>query len=107
MRSRLLGCLSIPVLCVLSFGAQPPGWSAVQSIPPGEVVRVSISGRGSVEGRLAAVTGESLVLNSSSGQQQQTISRPEALRVSVRKQVRAQLWRHVVDGTQPSTRGKA
>jgi hypothetical protein len=81
-RSRyLIACMA---LFTFELAAQAQSWNNVTAISPGTEIRIAGPGPGAVQGTLQSVTGDSLVLNSSAGQE--TFARQEVTRVSVKKQ---------------------
>jgi hypothetical protein len=77
-----------PIACMALFAfemaAQPQSWNSVTAISPGTEIRIAGPRPGAVQGTLQNATGDSLVLNSSKGQE--TFARQQITRISVRKQ---------------------
>jgi hypothetical protein len=91
---RVVYLPAVSVLFGLNLGAQSEGWNKVKSIAAGTEVRILVSGGAPVQGSLQSVTEDSVLLNSSSGQQ--TLSRKEVMRLSVKKEGRRK--RHALIG---------
>lgn len=87
-------------LCASGFSQSPAlahkkaDWNNVTSLARAAEVRVELSGSRSVRGGVLNITEDSLAVNSASGQE--TFTREQVLRVSVRKQSRR--GRHVLVG---------
>jgi hypothetical protein len=84
---KLVGCLL--VLCASGYSQSadlPRGrnWNDVTALSPGTEVRLELSGSRSLRGSVHSVTDDSLAVDSTSGQE--TFTRQQVMRVSVRKQ---------------------
>jgi hypothetical protein len=78
----------------VSLGAQSAEWSRLESIANGAEIRVELSGKRTLKGRLQAVTADAVILNAASGPQ--TLGRSEVRRVSLKKTSRR--MRHALIG---------
>ena len=84
---KLVGCLL--TLCVNGFSQSPvlphrkTDWNNITALARAAEVRVELSGSRSVRGAVINVTEDSLAVNSASGQE--TFTRQQVRRVSVRK----------------------
>jgi hypothetical protein len=83
-RSRYRHLIAGMALFALEMAAQPQSWNNVTAMSPGTEIRIAGPRPGAVQGTLESVTGDSLVLNSSAGQE--TFARQEVKRVSLKKQ---------------------
>jgi hypothetical protein len=72
------------VLVAPEMAAQQPSWNNVQEISPGMEIRITGPGPRTLRGTLQSVTGDSVVLNSSAGQE--TFARQQVTRVSIKIQ---------------------
>lgn len=84
---KLVGCLL--ALCASGYSqsaALPHGrnWNNITALSPGTEVRLELSGSRSLRGSVHGVTDDSLAVDSTSGQE--TFTRQQVMRVSVRKQ---------------------
>ncbi len=81
---RLLYLITSMALFAFELAPQPQAWDNVTAISPGTEIRISGPRPGALRGTLQSVTGDSLVLNSSAGQE--TFTRQQVTRVSIKKQ---------------------
>ena len=77
----LIACM---LLLALELAAQSQSWSNVKALSPGTEIRISGPRPSAVRGTLLSVTDDSLMLNSSAGQEMFT--RQQVNRVSSKKQ---------------------
>jgi len=83
MMKKCTGCVIAGIgLLVFQMGAQPQPWDNVQAISPGTEIRMAGPRPGDLRGTLQSVTGDSLVLSSSAGQE--TFTRQQVTRVAIK-----------------------
>ncbi len=71
-------------LFAMQMAAQGESWNAVAAIPSGTQIRVAGPSTGNIQGTLHSVTGDSIMLDSSAGQE--TFARQQVTRISVKKE---------------------